>query len=97
VLRARNDLERRGRKRQYLLVLVEHIHDPEPLVEIRHHRNVVAALCDIDDLRDLLQPRLKRFRPDVIEDVELAHGATPVNVDRYSKGWVSRDNRKTRK
>src|SRR5690606_32309621 len=75
ILRTGNDLERRRRERQYLLVLVEHIHHAEPLVEIRHHRNVVAPLRDVDDLGDLLESLLKRLRPDVIEDVELTHRA----------------------
>src|SRR5690606_10032477 len=86
-VRRSDHLERRRREREDLLVAFEQIHDAKPLVEIDHHRHVVAAFRDVHDLAGLLELRVKRFRPDVIEDIELAHRISPRNGDGYSTEW----------
>src|SRR6185295_11526568 len=73
-LRLGEELNRRRRQRQYLLILREHVHYAEADVEIVQHRHAPAAFADV------LQIAGKSFDPfriarwgDVGEYVDLAH------------------------
>ena len=72
--RLREQLDRRRRQRQHLLIARKHVHDAEADVEIVEHRHAAAALADV------LQAPGKSFDPFRIarrgnmgEHVYLAH------------------------
>jgi len=72
---AREDLDRRRRQRQHLLVLLERVHHAEANVEVGQHRDVAHPLADVLVVgRDLHQPGVVGRRVDVIEDVDFPHG-----------------------